>query len=106
MAGKSREWFAIGSGNAVAAARHTLVLPPEPEKNWSRRVRITDAGEDGKFELPVIAPGDYQVFAWMDADLGAPLNPEFRKKFEGQGTPVRMEPNGSVAVELRAIVTR
>jgi len=35
--------------------------------------------------------------------VGAPQSPEFRKPFEKQATPLRMQPNGHEKVQVTAI---
>ncbi|SPE39954.1 exported hypothetical protein [Candidatus Sulfopaludibacter sp. SbA3] len=91
-------------GNPAVAARVTLI-PAGAQKGWNGRLRFTNTDEDGKFALPVVAPGEYKLFAWLDAELGAPLDPEFRKKYDEQGLAVQMEAKGVKAVELHGIVT-
>ena len=61
-------------------------------------------GEQGKFHLRGVAPGEYKIFAWEDVPFGAPQDPEFRKPFEKQGLTLKMEPNGQQTVELTTIV--
>jgi hypothetical protein len=90
-------------GDPAGAVRVTLI-PAGAQK--ARNLRFTNTDEDGRFELPAVAPGEYQIFAWLDAGLGAPLDPGFRKKYEEQGLAVRIAPNGNQLVELRGIVAR
>lgn len=59
--------------------------------------------EQGKFHLHNVAPGDYRIFAWEDAPIGAPQDPDFRKPFEKQSVAVKMEPKGHQTVDLTAI---
>ena len=66
------------------------------------RLGFTD--NKGEFKIKDVAPGEYKVFAWEDVPQGAPQNPEFRKPFEKQAAPIRMQPNGHEKVSLTAIV--
>ena len=60
--------------------------------------------DQGKCHLRNVAPGEYKLFAWEDAPIDAPQDPEFRKPFEKQSVTVKMEPNGhETALELTAI---
>jgi hypothetical protein len=65
------------------------------------RFGFTD--EKGEFKIKDVPPGDYKVFAWEDAPLGAPQDPEFRKPFEKQAVAIRMQPNGHAKVQVTAI---
>ncbi|MCU1237935.1 MAG: hypothetical protein JWP63_5902 [Candidatus Solibacter sp.] len=47
-------------------------------------VRSAAADREGKFVLRDVAPEEYQVCAWTDAEEGAPMNAEFRKTFAGR----------------------
>ena len=57
----------------------------------------------GKFSVDSLEPGDYKAFAWTGVEQGAPIDPEFRKPFEDRAVPVKVESNGRVTVELKAI---
>lgn len=59
--------------------------------------------EEGTFHLEDVVPGDYKIFAWENAPLGAPQDPDFRKPFEKYAVDVKMEPNGHQSVELTSI---
>jgi hypothetical protein len=50
-----------------------------------------------------IAPGEYQLFAWEDAEAGAPEDPEFRKRFQTRAVTVKVGVNDRLEVQLRAI---
>ncbi len=71
--------------------------------DWTDLARSAVAGREGKFELRDLAPGDYQVFAWEDAEPGAPLDADFRKPFEKQAASVRVAANGRETIQLKAI---
>jgi protocatechuate 3,4-dioxygenase beta subunit len=98
--------IALGTDGAQldgdAAEGATVVAAPAgPRAAWPDLVRSAVAGKDGKFELRDLAPGDYQVFAFEDAEPGAPLDPDFRKPFEKQATPVHIDANQHATVRLR-----
>jgi hypothetical protein len=91
-------------GRPVMPSKITLI-PVGSNQSWASRLKIVNANENGKFVIPAVAPGEYKAFAWLDADLGAPQDPEFRKPYESQGVRVKVEPNGRSIVQLRLIVT-
>jgi uncharacterized protein (DUF2141 family) len=86
-----------GNGEALARARVDLI---------ASRVDLDRSGftgDDGKFEIKDVPPGEYQVFAWQDVTDGAPEDPDFRKPFENQAISLKMQPNGHEKLQLTAI---
>jgi len=97
----------VQKANGDPAARVAVSLIPEgaiKERSGLRRFGFTD--EKGKFHLRRVAPGDYRVFAWLDAPSQAVDDPDFRKPYEKQGVAVKLAPNGHATVDLTAISTR
>ena len=93
-----------GKLDGVTAEGVTVVAVPAGRPgDWPELTRSALAGKDGKFELRDLAPGDYQVFAWEDAEPGAPLDPDFRKPFEKLATTVRVSANGHQTLQLKVI---
>jgi hypothetical protein len=80
-----------------------VLAPRDAFASWPDRTRSVTAHKDGSFELRDIAPGDYDVFAWADAEPGAPLDPGFRRSFREHAVSVHIAPNGSATVELKAL---
>jgi hypothetical protein len=92
------------NGQPVMPAKITLI-PVGANSTMPGRLKIVNADETGKFAFPVVALGEYKLFAWLDADLGAPQDSEFRRPYESQGVTVKVEPNERSSVELKVIVT-
>ena len=46
----------------------------------------------------------YRLYAWEDVEQGAPFDPDFLKKYEGQSKSVKLDASGHEAVQLKAIV--
>ncbi len=92
------------NGDPAVRARVTVIASG---KNLGRHdlsvVVFTD--EDGKFHAKSVAPGDYKIFAWEDVPEGAPEDPDFRKPYEKQGVPLKMDPNGHQTIDLTAIAS-
>ena len=43
------------------------------------------------------------IYAWNELDGAAYRNAEFMKKYDGLGTPVRIEKDGKVAADLNLV---
>jgi hypothetical protein len=99
------EGTALDANGQPAMPTKITLIPAGANSTLPGRLKIVNADEDGKFVFPVVAPGEYKLFAWLDADLGAPQDPEFRKPYESRGVTVKVEPNGRSSVELKVIVT-
>jgi hypothetical protein len=89
-------------GDPVARARvNAIAYGDHSNRIDLNRFAFTD--QKGEFKIKDVPPGDYKVFAWEDVPVGAPQDPEFRKPFEKQATPLRMQPNGHGTVSVTAI---
>jgi hypothetical protein len=79
--------------------------------NAARRVRTdlfksatTDPG--GRFRLQGIAPGEYKLFSWEDAENGAWLFAEFLRLYEEVGKPIQIREGSEENVEIAVIPPR
>jgi hypothetical protein len=61
----------------------------------------TDA--HGNFRIEDVAPGEYKVFAWDDAEPGAAASVEFRQPYERYAIPIAIAADSSRTVTLKAI---
>jgi hypothetical protein len=107
---KSKEALAIVLGTDGARLTGTtaegavVVAAPEARlSEWADLVRSAAADKDGRFELRDLAPGDYRVLAFADAEEGAPLDADFRRPFVERGVVVRVGANAKETVQVRAI---
>ena len=88
------------------APRLRVTLAPDGRlRDRDNLVRGGVADDEGNFKLRDIPPGDYRLFAWEDAEPGAPQDPEFRKPFEPQSIAVKVEPSSRQSFHLKAITT-
>ena len=46
--------------------------------------------QSGHFIIRGIAPGDYKLFAWEDIENNAYFDPDFMRRSESSGKPVRV----------------
>jgi hypothetical protein len=61
------------------------------------------SGPQGAFHLTGVPPGDYKLMAWDDVGRDDLENPGFIKRFESQGTPVKLSASGTATVSPRVI---
>lgn len=73
----------------------TVVLVPDAVRRGQRTLyKSMKTSASGQFRFQKVPPGDYKLFAWAEADIenGGPwLDPEYLRKVEDSGTPVRIE---------------
>lgn len=93
-------WDARGE---AAEGAQVVLVPDGRLRDWPDLVRSAVAATGGKFALRDIAPGDYRLFAFDDAERGAPLDPDFRKPFEGRATAIHVEASGKQTIRVKAM---
>ncbi len=91
------------AGKPVYNADVTLI-PDQSRPDWEDRFRSMFTQATGKFTLANVPPGEYKAFAWLGVEPGAPQSAEFRKPYEDRGVAVKVEANGKLSVDLKAIV--
>jgi len=92
--------------NEKGAPVSNAVVVAVPEARWlSRedRYRETVSDQSGRFSLHGIRPGNYTLFAWNSVEGEQYYDPDFLRKFEGEGTAVRLNDGDRKAVQLRAL---
>jgi hypothetical protein len=80
------------------------IIVPDP----SRRKRLDlyfplDVMQSGRFSYTGIPPGDYKLFAWSHAELGAWFDPQFMRAYEDRGIPIHIEADVSTPAEVNLI---
>ncbi len=90
------------SGQPVANA--VVVAAPEPRmRKRMDRYRETVSDQSGHFSLHGMRSGDYTFFSWQSVDGQAYYDPEFLKKYEGQGAALHVGEGERKSVQLQAI---
>ena len=79
-----------------------VLVPAGARREWADLVRQANAGAGGRFELRDVAPGEYQLLAWQDAEPGAPLDADFRAPFVNRATAVSVKAGERVVVTVTA----
>jgi protocatechuate 3,4-dioxygenase beta subunit len=88
-----------------AANTTVAAVPEEKYRKIPGRVGTGTTDQNGRFLIRGLAPGDYRVYAWQDADEDV-VDPDFLKSHQGGGTTVKVEENSTQRVELKIIVAR
>jgi hypothetical protein len=79
-----------GIAQSPAGIRVALV-PNAPNRQRADLYRNTSTDASGGFRFAGLTPGDYKLFAWEDVEDGAWQDPDFIKKYEDRGKPLRIE---------------
>jgi hypothetical protein len=81
----------------------TLVVLVPRQRDRTDLFAFGTTGPDGRFSIANVAPGDYRVYSWEDANANAPMDPEFMKLYDEQGTVVRVDEFSEPVVTVRLI---
>jgi hypothetical protein len=80
-----------------------VVLISERQRDRRDLFRPSRADQNGHFTMRTIAPGDYKLLAWEDIEPGAYYDPDFIRKYEALGTPVKITESGRLTVETKVL---
>jgi hypothetical protein len=84
----------------------TAVLIPNTGRTRSVFYKTATTDAAGQFVMRGITPGDYKVFAWDEIEANQFFDGEFIRKFEEDGSPVRVAELSTITVEVRIIPTK
>jgi len=96
----------IDEDNLPAVGVWVAMLPDEAHRSTRRLYKSAATDQYGHFELRGIAPGDYKLFSWEEAESGAWEDPEFLKPFEGKGEKITLQEGDQKTINLTAIRTK
>jgi hypothetical protein len=100
--GRIEGTVADAAGKPFAGAQ-VILAPKGDRRSLSSNYRIAASGEDGKFDLRGIPPGEYQLLALEDVEDRAWLNSEFMGSYQDAGTAVTIVPNARGTITLPLI---
>jgi hypothetical protein len=85
------------------AGAHVTLISSDPQTGPT--ANVAEAGTDGHFVFPVVAPGRYQLFAWEDADdfEAAIYDADFRKPFVSKARTVEVGEKQKATAQLQSI---
>jgi len=91
-----------GAGRAVPDA--TVVLVPDlARRDAPELYRIETSGDDGRFTLHGIPPGEYKLFAWESIEPNAYLYSSYLGAYENRGTAFNVPASSSGTATVRVI---
>jgi hypothetical protein len=97
------------SGVVLDARRETLpnrtvVLVPDARvRHRPDLYRNVTTDSAGRFTMPGIAPGTYQLFAWEDVQAGAWRDSEIRRPYDGRGKSIQVTEGSDENVQVTVI---
>ncbi len=93
----------VKKANGEPAVRAYLTVVAEGDQSGRQDLfRFAFSNEKGEYKISNVPPGEYKIFAW-EVQVGASLDPEFRKPFEERGVPLKIPPNGHASADLTVI---
>ncbi len=81
----------------------TAILIPDGQRDRGELYKTSLVDQNGHFTMETIMPGNYKLFAWEDSEPFAYMDPDFLRKYEESGTPVRVSASETVAIEAKII---
>ena len=84
--------------NAVVVA-----VPEAKYQKHSSHYYRGSTDQNGRFNIRGIRPGNYALYAWESLDGDDYLDPDFLKRFEGQGSPLKIEKSGRLTATLNVL---
>lgn len=95
---------AVVDANGQTVANAVVVAVPEPRmRKRVDRYHETVSDQSGHFSLHGMPSGEFTLFAWESVEGQAYYDPEFLKRFEGQGSALHVDEADRRTVHLLAI---
>jgi protocatechuate 3,4-dioxygenase beta subunit len=82
------------------------VVVAVPDAKYRKRASHYYQGstdQNGRFTIRGIRPGNYTLYAWESLEGDDYLDPEFLKRCEGQGTPIKVEKASRQSAVLKVV---
>jgi hypothetical protein len=80
----------VNDRQETSANVKVALVPDGPSRRRGDLYKSTVTDGKGGFRITGVAPGDYKIFAWEEADDGAWRSPEYLRQDESRGKPVRV----------------
>jgi protocatechuate 3,4-dioxygenase beta subunit len=97
----------VMDADGLPLAGVSMVLVPElSQRENYQKYKTESTDQYGNFDLRGIAPGDYKLFSWVEAEPDAWQDPEFLKQFEDKGQRITLQDGAHHTVKVTAIETK
>ena len=97
----------VMDADGLPLAGVSIVLVPElAQRENYQKYQSQSTDQYGNFDLRGIAPGDYKLFSWVEAEPDAWQDPEFLKQFEDKGQRITLQDGDHHTVKVTAIQTK
>ena len=83
-----------------------VLVPDAPLRRRWDLYKSAATDQSGNFIFRSVAPGDYKVFAWEEADDNIWTTPEFLRADEGRGRPIHIGSSASETADVAVISAR
>jgi hypothetical protein len=93
----------LDEGSAPELPIRTIIVPDPARRKRLDLFDQLDISPSGRFSRGGIPPGDYKIFSWAHAEIGAWFDPQFMSAYEDRGIPVHIEAGVSTSVEVKLI---
>jgi hypothetical protein len=91
----------VQDGDGRHLADIVVTLAPRPlDLRQSHRYRRTLSGQDGRFSLRGLPPGDYCLYLWDKLAEGDEFNPELLERSTGRCHEVGLQENNKASLDL------
>ncbi len=104
-AGATVEGLVLNSESLPVAGATVVLVPAQSlrERNDLYKTGTTD--QYGRYAIQGIAPGEYKLFSWEEAEPGAWQDPEFLRRYEDEGVNVSFRERAVRVAELKLLPT-
>jgi len=85
------------------AGASVVLVPDAARRNLPSQFFVAQSGDDGRFSISGIPPGNYKLFAWQGLEPNAYLDPSFLEGYEAVGVAVSISPRSDIQASVRVI---
>jgi hypothetical protein len=79
------------------------VLIPDSNRDRLDLYKTATTDQAGRFKITSVAPGEFKIFSWETLDGNQYFDPDFLRRSEAAGKPVRVTESSKQSVTLQVI---